>query len=282
MIIRRNLLHGLGAGAATVSLSSHSVLAAADVVLQSGDEFEEYLGACVIASEESEVLDQNINPVDYWTCRLSNVHEKALPKGCRKVVILDDDILPDGIAQGFTKLYRSVHEDYDFNPLDHPHHFAPHLDDVTDLRERIQSILTAKSANASRARVALFNAESGGFYCSFKWLDILPDLRAHYERVVVVWVNWESEKKPDFIEPDFDEEAYNADRRKRRDEFANHCETVVEISDADIEKGKSTRHWITKLTRDVADVLLRKSPAEISALPTCGVIAFRDWMALVA
>jgi len=282
MIIRRNLLQGLAAGTATLSLSSQSVLATADAVIQSGDEFEDYLGACVIASEEREVLDENINPVDYWTCTLSNVHEKALPKGCRKVVISDDDILPDGIAQGFTKLYRTVHEDYDFNPLDHPHHFAPHLDGVTDLRERIQSILTAKSANASRARVALFNAESGGFYCSFKWPDILPDLRAHYDRVVAVWVNWESEKKPDYIDPDFDEEAYNANHKKRRDELANHCETVVEICDADIEQGKSTRHWITKLTCDVADVLLRKSPAEISALPTCGVIAFRDWMALVA
>lgn len=99
-----------------------------------------------------------------------------------------------------------------------------------------------------------------------EWSDILPDLRAHYDRVIAVWVNFEG-RKATFTEPDFDEEEFNVNHRKRRDELANHCKTIVEISVADLAEDESTRHWITKLTCGVAEALLRKTPAEISHFP---------------
>lgn len=117
MIIRRKLLQGLTAGVASASLSSNSALAALNDVMRRARNSTEYLEACIIASEESQTLNEAISPIDYWTFTLSNVSETGLPEGCRKVVILDNDISPGRIVRDIAKIHRLIREYYGFDTI---------------------------------------------------------------------------------------------------------------------------------------------------------------------
>jgi hypothetical protein len=277
MIIRRNLLQGLAAGAATMSLSSHFALATGDAVIQSDDEFNEYLEACIIACEESEIPDENINTVDYWTLNVGHLYETRLPEGCRKIVILDNDISPSRVVQGITKLYQSIPKHFDFDPLDHPNHCVLHIEGITDITERIRSVLATKSARNPKTTAAIVNLDSVAFYLSSDWDEILPTLRTHYDRIISFSIVDENQD-PDFYPPEF-----TTYLKERQTELAKHCDASVEIPLPHYFRAKEPHYeQTTNLVGEIADVFLRKTPAEVSALPTCGVISFRDWMALVA
>jgi len=277
MIIRRNFLQGLAAGAVTLSLPSHLMLAAANAAIQSDDEFIEYLETCIIACEGGEISDENINTVDYWTINVGHLYETRLPKGCRKVVIMDNDISPSRAVQGIADLYQSIPKHFDFNPLDHPSHCVLHIKGITDILERIRSVLATKSARNPKTTSAIVNLDSVAFYLSTDWDEILPALRTHYDRIVSFSIIDENE------EPDFYPEEFTTYLKERQTELAKHCDAYIEIPLPHYFRDKEPHYErTTNLVGEIADVFLRKTPAEISALPTCGVVSFRDWMTLVA
>jgi hypothetical protein len=277
MIARRKLLRGLAAGAATMSLSSHFALATEDVVIRSDDEFNEYLEACVIACEESETRNENTTTVDYWTLNVGHLYETRLPEGYRKVIIMDNGISPSRVVQGIFKLYQSIPKHFGFDPLEQPNHCVLHIEGITDITERIRSVLATKSARNPKTTVAIINLDSVGLYLSSNWDEILPTLRTHYDRIISFSIVDENQD-PDFYPPEF-----TTYLKERQTELAEHCDASIEIPFPHYYRAKEPHYeQTTNLVGEIAGVFLRKTPAKISALPTCGVISFRDFMALVA
>lgn len=277
MIIRRNLLQGLAAIAASIPLSSHSALSAADSGMRRARRSMEYLEACVIACEGSKDLGQDINPIDFWTFMLGNVGGATLPEGCRKVVIFDNDLSPDRIVQDVAHLYRSIPKYYGFDPLETPHHCALHVEGITDFHEQIRFILSARSAKKLMSKIAVIDIESACFYLSIDWPAILPTLCSHYDHVIAISTVGEDE------ESEFDDPEFVSYWRKREEMIAGYCDAVVKIPCPDFSDGEDgVVNHVTTLTCEITNAVLRKTPAEIFALSSCGVIPFRDFMALVA
>lgn len=278
MIIRRNLLQGLAAGTATLSFSSHSVLAAVDAATRHTSrsvKYPKYLDACVIACEEREILDGN-NILDYWTFNLSDIGERCLPEGCCKVVIADNYISPTTAVRDTIEIYQSIPKYFDFDPLRHPNHCVPHVEGVTDFQEIIRSVLATKSKRVTKAKVAVVSEDSFCFHFSADWPRILPVLRTHYDRIISL------------SDVGFDEDSefyvaeYEAYKKERHEQIAAHCDISVRLPLPDYSADEFDDEHTTKLICEISDSLLLKTSEEISALPSCGDIPFRDFMALVA
>ena len=275
MIIRRNILQGLAAVTASVSLSSHPALCAADVAVRRARSSTDYLEACIIACEENEFFDGNYI-LDYWTFNLSDLNTTRLPEGCRKVVISGDLISTASPIQDIAKIYQSIPTSFDFNPLESPNHFSLHLDKITDFQEKIRSVLATKSKRVAKAKIALVIEDSSCFPFWADWPHILPALRTHYDRIISISDVGDSEDS-ELYDAEFD--AYE---KERHEQIAAHCDISVRLPLPDYSKGEFCYEYTTNLICETVDSLLQKTSAEISALPSCGDIPFRDWMALVA
>lgn len=277
MIIRRNFLQGLAAGASTVSISSRSALALADTAMRRTRASMKYLKACVIACEESYLLDENSNIVDYWTFDISDISVMQLPEWCRKVVIADSLISRAGIVRDLGKIHQSIPKYFDFDPLDHPNHCALHVEGVTDFREAIRSVLATKSKRVAKAKIALVNEDSFCLHCSIDWADILPMLHSHYDHIVSISDIGYDEAS------EFYDAKHEAYKKNRHEQIAAHCETAIRLPLPDYSKGTQYDYDRTKnMIYAIADVFFRKTPVEILALPSCGDISFRDWTTFVA
>lgn len=275
MIIRRNLLRGLAAGAATVAMTSHSTFAVADTSIRCARSSMKQLEACVIACEESEILNENY-ALDYWTFNLSETDETQLPEGYRKVVISGALISPSSAVQDIAELYQSIPICFNFDPLESPNHCALHLDGVTDLQKQIRSVLATKSKRGATNKVALVSDVSICIPRSIDWSGILPALRTHYDRIILL-SDVRIDEDDEFYDAEF--EAYN---KKRHEPIASHCDISVRLPLPDYSADPFDDEHTTNLICEIVDALLQKTPAEISALPSCGDIPFRDFMALVA
>jgi hypothetical protein len=272
MIFRRNLLQGLAAGAAIASMTPRSALAVADTSIRRARRSVKNLKASVIACEESEILSDN-NILDYWTYNFSDI--RWLPVGCRKVVISGDLISPASAVQDLAEIYQSIPESFDFDPLESPNHCALHVDGVTDLQEQIRSVLATKSKRVTTAKIALVSEDS---CCPFPsdWSRILPMLRTHYDRIISISDVGDSEES-EFYDAEF--EAY---RKMCHKQIAAHCDISVRLPLPDYFADEFDDKHTANLIYEIVDSLLRKTPAEISALRPCGDIPLRDWMTLVA
>jgi len=275
MIVRRNFLQGLAAGAATVSMTSHSAMAVADASIRRAPGSMKQLEACVIACEGSEIFNENF-ALDYWTFNLSDTDETQLPEGYRKVVISGALISPSSAVQDIAELYQSIPICFDFDPLESPNHCALHLDGVTNLQEQIRSVLATKFKRGAKTDVALVSDVSICIPRSIDWSGILPELRTHYDRIILL-SDVRNDEDDEFYDAEF--EAY---KKKRHEKIAAHCDISVRLPLPDYSADPFDDQHTTNLICETVDALLRKTPTEISALPPCGDIPFRDFMALVA
>jgi hypothetical protein len=274
MTIRRNFLQGLAAGAAAASMTPRSALAVADTSIRRARGSVKNLEAYVIACEENEILKDNCI-LDYWTFNLSDIDETRLPEGCRKVVISSDLISAASAAQDIAEIYQSIPKYFDFDPLESPNHCALHVDGVTDFQEQMRSVLATKSKRVAKAKIALVSEDS---CCPFSsdWSRILPMLRTYYDRIISI----------SDVGFDEDSEVYDAEfeayKKRRHEQIAAHCEISVRLPLPDYFADEFDDEHTTDLICETVDSILRRTSAEISALPSCGDIPFQDWMAIVA
>jgi hypothetical protein len=275
MIIRRNFLQGLAAGAATVSMTPRSALAIADSSIRRARDSVKYLDACVIACEESGIPDDS-NILDYWTFNLSDIYETWLPEGCRKVVIADNFISSTRAVRDIVEIYQSIPRKFDFDPMHHPNHCVLHVEGVTDFQGQIRSVLATKSKRAAKSKVAVVSEDSFCLHFSVDWPSILPVLRTHYDRII-------SLSDVGFDEnSEFYDAEYEAYKKERHEQIAAHCDISVRLPLPDYSADEFDDEHTTNLICEIADSILLKTSAEVSELPSCGDIPFRDFMTLVA